>query len=94
MNETLVTRHLLIHGRVQGVYYRHSMRQHALKLGIAGWVRNRFDGTVEAMVHGESGAVAAIIDWTWQGPNLAKVTDVQVEEAQGEFDGFGTLPDA
>jgi acylphosphatase len=79
MNER-VARRLVIHGRVQGVWYRESMRQEAERLGIAGWVRNRVDGTVEAIVEGDAGAVAAITDWARRGPRDAEVRGVDVAE--------------
>ena len=88
----MVTKRLSIHGRVQGVYFRDSMRQQARQLGITGWVRNRTDGTVEAMVSGEPEAVAKIIEWARHGPPTAKVTDVQIGEAEGQFDSFELLP--
>jgi acylphosphatase len=88
----MVTRLLTIHGRVQGVYYRDSMRQRARQLGVKGWVRNCCDGSVEAIVYGTSDAVAAIIEWAKQGPTAAKVNDVRVKEAQGQFDSFEVLP--
>ena len=88
----MVTKRLRISGRVQGVYFRDSMRQQARQLGVNGWVRNRSDGTVEAMVHGEPAAVAKIIEWAQRGPATAKVTDVQVEEAQGQFSSFELVP--
>jgi acylphosphatase len=68
------------------------MRQRARQLGINGWVRNRRDGTVEAMVQGQPEAVAAIIEWAGHGPDTAQVTDVQIEEALGNFDTFDLLP--
>ena len=92
MSETVVTKRLVIYGRVQGVYFRDSMRQQARRLGVTGWVRNRSDGTVESMASGDTEAVAAIIEWARQGPATAKVTDVQVEDAQGMFDSFELLP--
>ena len=88
----MITRLLTIHGRVQGVYYRDSMRQRARQLGVKGWVRNCSDGSVEAIVYGTPDAVAAIIEWAKQGPATAKVSDVRVKEAEGEFDGFEVLP--
>jgi len=73
-----VTRHLRITGRVQGVWYRASMTEQAKLLGLQGWVRNRHDGSVEALAHGPAHAVQALIDWAHQGPKLARVDGVQV----------------
>ncbi len=86
---TEITRHLLIHGRVQGVYYRASMVQAACALGAAGWVRNRADGSVEALVQGPRAAVEALTDWAHRGPERAQVERVEVAEAAPEpLDGF------
>ena len=67
------------------------MARRASQLGITGWVRNRIDGTVEAVVQGEAEAVEAIIDWARQGPDAARVTNVQVSDAEGEFVRFDVL---
>ncbi len=75
---TLLTKHLYIAGRVQGVYYRQSMREMAERLQIAGWCRNLPDGRVEAIIQGEEGAINAMIEWTHQGPPQAMVESVQV----------------
>ena len=78
-----ITRHLRITGRVQGVGYRWSMAQQALALGITGWVRNRRDGSVEALVCGATDAVQALIDWAQRGPVMARVEGVAVTEVEG-----------
>jgi acylphosphatase len=75
-----VARRLVIRGRVQGVWYREAMRQEAEALGVAGWVRNRLDGTVEAHVEGPSEAVEAMVRWARRGPEHAQVTDLEVHE--------------
>jgi acylphosphatase len=87
-----VTKHLRISGRVQGVGYRYQMERKARELGVAGWVRNRRDGTVEATVQGTPEAVDAMIAWARQGPRSALVTDVTVSEVSGEFSGFSARP--
>jgi acylphosphatase len=88
------TKHLIIHGRVQGVGYRAYMRMEANRLGVTGWVRNRADGTVEATIHGSPEDVSKLLDWTRCGPPAARVTSVQVSEASGEYGRFEHLPSA
>lgn len=88
MNTTSLTRHLLITGRVQGVWYRESMRREAERLGVTGWVCNLADGRVEAVVSGNPDAVAQIIAWAQRGPALARVASVEITPAQGEFNTF------
>lgn len=82
------TLHLVIQGRVQGVWYRDSMRREAERLAVCGWVRNRSDGAVEAMVQGETEAVDALLTWTHRGPPLAKVDRVEVTPGEGSYAGF------
>lgn len=82
------THHLRIHGRVQGVWFRESMRLEAERLNVTGWVRNTPDGQVEAIVQGPAEAVAALIEWAHRGPPLARVERVEIGEAQGLFRGF------
>ena len=89
-----MAKHLTISGRVQGVGYRMTMVDEARRLGVSGWVRNRRDGTVEAVVDGDPGAVGAIIAWAQRGPRGAVVTDVAVGETDGTFRGFDSLPTA
>lgn len=88
MNDATKTLHLVIHGRVQGVWFRDSMRREAQRLGVGGWVRNRRDGAVEAMVQGEVGAVEALVRWSHRGPQLARVDRVEIEAGNGDFSDF------
>jgi acylphosphatase len=69
---------LIIEGLVQGVGYRYAFAERAAALGLAGWVRNRVNGAVEASVHGPADAVQAIIAWAGQGPGAARVSRVEV----------------
>jgi acylphosphatase len=89
----MIARHLVIRGRVQGVGFRFYMRAEAVRLGVAGWVRNRSDGSVEALVQGEQGSVDRLIAWTRRGPSSAKVTDVEIEERTPDtLEDFSTRP--
>ena len=80
---------LQITGLVQGVGDRETMRREAASLGVTGWVRNRHDGSVEALVDGPPDAVRALVDWAWRGPRAARVAGVKsvgvetVEASQG-----------
>jgi acylphosphatase len=76
--------HLVVSGRVQGVFYRASTREVGETLGLAGWVRNRYDGTVEAHVQGDPATVAAMVDWCRQGPPHARVDDLQVDDVPAD----------
>jgi acylphosphatase len=82
------TRHLVIVGYVQGVGFRHSMVMKAAEMGIHGWVRNRRDGSVEAMVQGSPEGVARMLAWARHGPRSARVDRVEVEPGTGEFGVF------
>ncbi len=79
MNAT-ITRHLTIRGRVQGVGFRNYMAYKAEQLGISGWVRNRNDGSVEAVVHGAEAAVGEIIECAHRGPRASQVSGVTVSD--------------
>jgi acylphosphatase len=85
------TLRLVIHGRVQGVFYRDSMRSEAQRLGIAGWVCNRSNGTVEAAVHGESAAVDAIVRWAQRGPQHARVERVDIAPDEDSYNSFDVI---
>ena len=75
------TRQIRVSGRVQGVGYRFALRDEALRLGVKGWVRNRADGSVEALLQGDDDAVAALVAWAQRGPRAAKVDAVRDETA-------------
>jgi acylphosphatase len=82
-------RRVRVTGRVQGVFFRAWTRDQARELSVAGWVRNAADGSVEAHVEGERGAVDKLIDRMRQGPPSAMVEDLQVEDVSAKgFDGF------
>jgi acylphosphatase len=82
--------HLIISGRVQGVFFRAETRYAAERLGVRGWVRNLPDGTVEAVFEGPDEAVEKAVAWCRTGPSSARVDDVQVTwgEDGKEFDRF------
>jgi acylphosphatase len=69
---------VVISGRVQGVGFRASCQREAASLGLTGWVRNRWDGAVEALFEGEAAAVDAMVRWCREGPPMAYVTGVEV----------------
>lgn len=73
-----IRRRVVVRGRVQGVFFRDSVRKRALSEGVVGWVRNREDGAVEALLEGAPDAVQAVIDFCSQGPSRAEVGDVEV----------------
>ena len=75
---------LVVSGRVQGVFYRASMRTEADRLGVRGWVRNEADGTVRAHLEGGAAAVDELVAWCRTGPPKAHVEDLQVTEAAVE----------
>ena len=89
----MIRRHLVVHGMVQGVGYRWSVSREARRLGLAGWVRNRSDGTVEAVAQGPDDAVEALVDWCRTGPAGAQVSRVDVTDQPPEqLTGFQIEP--
>ena len=83
-----ITRRVIVHGTVQGVGFREYTRREAVKLGVTGWVRNRRDGTVEAVFNGPASAVEAMVAWAGHGPSSAQVTSIEVEDAEGSFEAL------
>jgi acylphosphatase len=81
---------LRIRGKVQGVFFRESARIEASRLGLTGWVRNREDGSVEAVAEGEPATLEEFIRWCHRGPPAARVTDVERVDGEptGEFRTF------
>jgi acylphosphatase len=86
---TVVRRHVVAHGRVQGVFFRDSVRRRAASERVAGWVRNRADGAVEAVFEGEPDAVERLVRFTQEGPRGADVRDLEVSDEPPEgLSGF------
>ncbi|MHC1610157.1 MAG: acylphosphatase [Candidatus Methanospirareceae archaeon] len=85
-----VRAHVVITGRVQGVYFRYATREEANLRGVKGWVRNLSDGRVEAVFEGEKEKVEELIDFCHHGPPSARVSSVKVtwEDYTGDFKGF------
>jgi acylphosphatase len=88
--ENNVRARLIISGRVQGVFFRAETKRAVQPIGVCGWVRNKPDGTVEALFEGPEKAVQQAIQWCRKGPPSARVTDVKVvwEDYDAEFDSF------
>jgi acylphosphatase len=84
-----VRKRVVVHGRVQGVFFRDSTRQRAQAAGVAGWVANRPDGTVEAVFEGEIGEVERLVHWMQDGPRGAEVERLETfEEPEEGLTGF------
>lgn len=85
----MIRRRVVVHGFVQGVFFRDSVRRHALTAGVTGWVRNNRDGTVEAVFEGEDVAVERLVGFCRDGPRGARVDRVEVQiEDPDELQGF------
>jgi acylphosphatase len=92
-----ITRRIVVAGQVQGVGYRYNMAREARRRSLRGWVRNRRDGTVEALVSGEQGNVDALVAWARRGPPAARVSNVDVHEVAeggGDYDSFDIVESA
>lgn len=85
--------HIIVSGRVQGVFFRAGAKQKADELRVFGWVKNTDDGRLEAVLEGDKIQVAEMIEWFEVGPQSAQVAEVEVEEEvyQGEFQDFKIL---
>jgi acylphosphatase len=87
MVDETIARRLVIHGRVQGVFFRDTMRRVAEEAGVSGWATNSNDGTVEAHVEGSPQGVERVLEFARRGPDRARVERVDVEEA--DVQGLG-----
>lgn len=83
----MIRRRVIVHGFVHGVFFRDTVRRHALTAGVAGWVRNNRDGTVEAVFEGEPEAVERLVAFCHEGPRGAQVDGV--DEVDEELEGLG-----
>jgi acylphosphatase len=91
--DTVVNRSVIISGKVQGVFFRSTMKSIADEAGIKGWVRNTSDGKVEALLQGKAESVKRVIEWCNTGPERARVDSVKVkeEEVLESFRNFAIL---
>jgi acylphosphatase len=80
----MITQKLRIRGRVQGVGYRDALRHEAQRRAVAGWVRNRTDGSVEALLQGPAPRVAEVIAWARSGPAASRVDGVEIDPTHEE----------
>lgn len=86
--------HAIVHGRVQGVGFRAFVIENGLMLGVVGWARNRWDGTVEVIAEGDQQKLEQLLNAIRRGPRMSKVTEVETEwgSASGEFSTFRMRP--
>ena len=80
----MIRRRVIVHGLVQGVFFRDSVRGRAVSGGVAGWVRNNWDGSVEAVFEGEESAVVRLVDFCRAGPRGARVDGIEVTSEDPE----------
>ncbi|HEY3017767.1 MAG TPA: acylphosphatase [Gaiellaceae bacterium] len=85
----MIRRRVVVHGHVQGVFFRDSARRLAQQHGVAGWISNRWDGAVEAVFEGDEDPVERLVDFCRKGPRGAQVTSVEVADEEPEaMSGF------
>ena len=82
----MITRQIRVRGRVQGVGFRYALRREAQRARVRGWVRNRHDGSVEAVMQGEADAVARVVAWARRGPPGARVEELHESDAEAQFE--------
>jgi acylphosphatase len=87
--------HLVVRGRVQGVYFRASTQREAKRLGVTGWIKNREDGGVEIVAEGEEDQVKDLLVWAQHGPSTARVEEVDTRwrSYTGEYSEFKIVPE-
>ena len=90
----MIARRIVVRGLVQGVGFRYALADEARCRDLSGWVRNRRDGTVEALLVGPDGDVEALIDWARRGPPAARVAEVSVEASAERAESFEIAPTA
>jgi acylphosphatase len=92
----MIARRVVVHGRVQGVGFRYALIDAACAAGVAGWVRNRMDGSVEALLQGDVDAVERVLAWCRRGPPAARVSGVDVvpEAVRADLVEFDLRPTA
>ena len=81
---------LIIKGKVQGVWFRHNTMKKAIELDLKGYVRNLLNGNVEVVAQGSKEKLRLLLEWCWQGPELAQVNDIQIkwEEYKNNYQNF------
>ena len=82
MNGERLAKRVVVHGEVQGVFFRDSTQKEAEAKGVSGWVTNRSDGAVEALFEGDADAVQAMVDFARSGPSRADVGEVEVSDQE------------
>ena len=83
------TIHVIVSGKVQGVFFRANTKQEAIKRSVTGWVRNTSDGKVEAVFQGKAAAVDDLVNWCYQGSPASRVENVSIEPVDdGPYDKF------
>lgn len=82
--------HLIIKGRVQGVFYRHNTKKKAIELNLKGYVKNLDNSNVEVIVEGQENNLKIFLDWCWQGSSFSKVENIEIkwENSKDEYSEF------